>query len=155
MKSYADIHSIDPDTLRAEYGETILATYLVGSRAYGTATSESDEDYRGIFILPRTAYLSIREPVNQVSDERNNTTYYTLKRFLELAASANPNIIEMLFMPSDCRVFEAPLMRRTPRTAIYFRHETGVHLACQLRRRPDQARQGAKHTANGIMTLKT
>ena len=111
MKSYADIYSIDPDTLRAEYGETILATYLVGSRAYGTATSESDEDYRGIFILPRTAYLSIREPVNQVSDERNNTTYYTLKRFLELAASANPNIIEMLFMPSDCRVFEVPLMR--------------------------------------------
>jgi len=112
MKSYDAIHSINPDTLRSEYGETILATYLVGSQAYGTATPESDEDYRGIFILPRAAYLSIREPVNQVSDERNNTTYYTLKRFLELAATANPNIIEMLFMPPDCRVFESPLMRR-------------------------------------------
>ena len=72
MKSYDAIHSIDPDTLRSDYGETILATYLVGSQAYGTATPESDEDYRGIFILPRAVYLSIREPVNQISDERNN-----------------------------------------------------------------------------------
>ncbi len=112
MKSYADLHSVDPDTLRAEYGETILATYLVGSRAYGTSTPESDEDYRGIFILPSRYYLSICEPVKQIADERNNTTYYTLKRFLELAATANPNIVEMLFMPPDCCVFEAPLMHR-------------------------------------------
>jgi len=42
MKSYDDIFSANPETLRAEYGETILATYLVGSRAYGTATAESD-----------------------------------------------------------------------------------------------------------------
>jgi len=112
MNSYSDLHSIDPDTLRAEYGETILATYLVGSRAYGTAMAESDEDYRGIFVLPSRYYLSIHEPVHQIADERNNTTYYTLKRFLELVATANPNFVEMLFMPSDCRVFEAPLMQR-------------------------------------------
>jgi hypothetical protein len=112
MKSYAAIHSINPDRLRAGYGETILATYLVGSQAYGTATPESDEDYRGIFVLPSRYYLSINEPVTQIADDRNNTTYYTLKRFLELAATANPNIIEMLFMPPDCRVFEAPLMQR-------------------------------------------
>ena len=104
------LHAIDPETLRTEYGETILATYLVGSRAYGTATSESDEDYRGIFVLPRTAYLSIQESISQIADERNNTVYYSLKRFLELAATANPNFIEMLFMPPDCRIFEAPLM---------------------------------------------
>ena len=100
------------EELQTRHADAILATYLVGSRAYGTATPESDEDYRGIFVLPMREYLSIREPVMQVSDERNNTTYYTLKRFLELAASANPNIIEMLFMPDDCVVFEAPLMKR-------------------------------------------
>ena len=105
-------HITDITTLQTQYAEAILATYLVGSRAYGTATPESDEDYRGIFVLPSQAYLSIREPVAQVSDERNNTTYYTLKRFLELAATANPNIIEMLFMPDDCVVFESPLMQR-------------------------------------------
>lgn len=112
MESYADLHRVDPGTLRAKYAETILATYLVGSRAYGTARPESDENYRGIFILPGRYYLSIREPVEQISDERHNTTYYTLKRFLELASTANPNIVEMLFMPPDCRVFESPLMQR-------------------------------------------
>ena len=112
MKSYENIHSIDPAQLQNEHGETILATYLVGSRAYGTATPLSDEDYRGIFVLPSRYYLSIREPVNQISDERHNITYYTLKRFLELASTANPNIIEMLFMPDDCRIYESPLMNR-------------------------------------------
>ncbi len=112
MNSYADLHSVDPDMLRTKYAETILATYLVGSRAYGTSKPESDEDYRGIFALPSRYYLSIHEPVKQIADERNNTTYYTLKRFLELASTANPNIVEMLFMPSDCRVFEAPFMQR-------------------------------------------
>ena len=91
--------------------QAILATYLVGSRAYGTSTPQSDEDYRGIFMLPGRAYLSTVEPVTQLADERNNTTYYTLKRFLELAATANPNIIEMLFMPDDCVVFESPLIK--------------------------------------------
>lgn len=108
-KSYDNLFSLE--TLRNEHPEMILATYLVGSRAYGTATPESDEDYRGIFVLPAGCYLTISEPVKQVADEKNNVTYYTLKRFLELAATANPNIIEMLFMPEDCRVYEAPLMK--------------------------------------------
>ena len=112
MKPYDDLHSTDPAALKEKYGETIIATYLVGSRDYKTTTPESDEDYRGIFVLPSRYYLSIREPVNQVSDERHNTTYYTHKRFLELATTANPKIIEMLFLPEDCRVFESPLMQR-------------------------------------------
>ena len=103
---------IDLTTLQTHHADAVLATYLAGSRAYGTATPESDEDYRGVFVLPMREYLSICETVMQVSDERNNTTYYTLKRFLELAATANPNIIEMLFMPDDCVVFESPLMKR-------------------------------------------
>lgn len=99
------------DSLLSEFRANILANYLLGSRAYGTAREGSDEDYRGIFVLPRNVYLSIREPITQLSDEFNNVTYYTLKRFFELASSANPNIIEMLFMPPDCAVFESPLMR--------------------------------------------
>jgi len=105
-------HITHLEELQTRYSGAILATYLVGSRAYGTATAESDTDYRGVFVLPMRAYVSIREPVAQVSDERNNTTYYTLKRFFELAATANPNIIEMLFIPDDCVVFESPLMKR-------------------------------------------
>ena len=51
-------------TLQTHHAEAILATYLVGSRAYGTASPESDEDYRGIFVLPSREYLSICESVN-------------------------------------------------------------------------------------------
>lgn len=107
---HADFNAMTPEQLRAKYPRAILATYLVGSRAYGAVTATSDEDYRGIFMLPAACYLSVAEPVKQISDAENNVTYYTLKRFMELAMTANPNIVEMLFMPDDCRVFEAPAM---------------------------------------------
>jgi len=112
MVSYSALRSIAPETLLSDFRDTILATYLVGSRAYGTSTPSSDEDYRGIFVLPRDAYLSISEPVCQIADGRHNTTYFALKRFMELAAGANPNIIEMLYMPGDCRVYESPIMQK-------------------------------------------
>jgi len=138
------MHNIpDLKTLQTQCANTILATYLVGSRAYGTASPESDEDYRGIFVLPSREYLSICEPVTQVSDERNNTTYYTLKRFLELAVTANPNIIEMLFMPDDCVVFESPLMQHLLQSRSMFitkqAYSSHVHYAMsQIKRAKGQ-----------------
>ena len=91
-----------PDVFDSDYVDTVILRCVAGSRAYGTATPKSDFDIRGVFILPRRCYLSIEEPIKQVADERNDVVFYTLARFLELAATANPNIIELLFMPQDC-----------------------------------------------------
>ena len=142
------------EELQTQHADAILATYLVGSRAYGTATAESDEDYRGVFVLPKREYLSIREPVLQVSDEWNNTTYYALKRFLELAATANPNIIEMLFMPDDCVVFESPLMKRLLQSRDMFitkqAYSSHVHYAMsQIKRAKGQNKWGNPRTYGG------
>jgi predicted nucleotidyltransferase len=86
----------------AQAKERLIFECIVGSRAYGTATPESDTDLRGVFLLPASHYLQLYDVVNQVSDETNDITYYTLKRFFELAADANPNILELLFVPDDC-----------------------------------------------------
>ena len=101
-----------PDELLAQMAEAVVFETVVGSRAYGTYRPDSDWDIRGIFVLPRAYYLSLDEPVKQISDETNDTTYYTLHRFIQLASTANPNLIELLFMPDDCVRKMTLLMQR-------------------------------------------
>lgn len=77
---------------------------IVGSHAYGTANAQSDVDMRGIFTVPSREYVRLASPPKQVSDERNDRTYYSLLRFCELMAEANPTTLEMLYLPKDCVV---------------------------------------------------
>ncbi len=81
--------------------DLIIFEAIMGSKAYGTSLPTSDIDIRGVFMQPIEDILQFGY-VEQVSDETNDTTYYELKRFLELASSNNPNIIEILFSPEDC-----------------------------------------------------
>ena len=97
MVKIMELHQL----LRDKEASIIFST-LAGSLAYGTNTAESDEDIRGIYITPAIDYLKLDQPDNQVSDERNDIVYYSLRRFCELAANANPNILELLYMPDDC-----------------------------------------------------
>lgn len=102
---------ISIDSLRASDASTVLFECIAGSRAYGTTTSTSDEDIRGIFGVPAGAYLDLVRPADQVSDERGNVVYYSLRRVIELLTQANPNILELLFMPEDCVLKNSPEMR--------------------------------------------
>jgi predicted nucleotidyltransferase len=89
--------------------DKLIFECIAGSRAYGTATPESDTDLRGVFTVPPAFYLRVHGNVEQVSDATNDTTYYTLKRFFQLAADANPNILELLFVPDDCVLKTSPV----------------------------------------------
>jgi predicted nucleotidyltransferase len=91
-----------PEELLSTHPHTILFECIAGSRAYGTANANSDEDTRGIFAVPASEYLNLDRPPDQVSDERGNVVYYSLRRVIELLTQANPNILELLFMPDDC-----------------------------------------------------
>jgi len=82
---------------------------VAGSHAYGTSTPESDRDLRGIFVMPPEHFLSLHNPVQQVSDEKNDITFYELRRYFELAMKCNPNIIELLWTPEDCIVLADPV----------------------------------------------
>ncbi len=88
--------------LSGRYRDRIIFQCIAGSRAYGTAHAGSDEDIRGVFVLPRSEYLVLEEALRQLSDQRGDLVFYSLSRFLELALKANPNIIELLYMPEDC-----------------------------------------------------
>ena len=73
---------------------------IVGSKLYGLDTPSSDTDIKGIYKLPLDILLK-RSFQEQVSDDRNDQTFYEVSRFLSLATSANPNILELLYAPEE------------------------------------------------------
>ncbi len=85
----------------------IILSILSGSHLYGTNIEGSDEDIRGIFDLPLKDYIFL-DHTKQVNDNTNDVTYYEVARFLELAKSANPNMLELLFAPEDKILFKDP-----------------------------------------------
>lgn len=100
------------DDLLEKHRDAMVFETISGSIAYGTNHAKSDVDIRGIYVLPEQAYLNLKAPLTQVSDEKGDIVYYTIQRFIELAASANPNIIEMLYMPDECIRYSSPIMQR-------------------------------------------
>jgi uncharacterized protein len=98
------------DELRSRTPSPIIFECVAGSHAYGTSTSSSDEDVRGVFAVPGISYLSLIQPADQISDGRGDIVYYSLRRFVELLAHANPNILELLFTPDDCIRTSSPEM---------------------------------------------
>lgn len=76
MKTLNDLLQVSPDS--------VLFTCIAGSRAYGTHTHESDEDLRGVYAVRANRYLDLETPAPQFADERGNTVYFSLRRFIEL-----------------------------------------------------------------------
>lgn len=86
----------------------IIFDAISGSHAYGTATPSSDLDIRGVFVLPKEEIFGLGY-IEQVNDQKNDIVYYEVRRFLELVASNNPNILELLNTPEDCIRYKHPV----------------------------------------------
>jgi hypothetical protein len=87
---------------------TIIFEGIVGSQAYGIATPASDIDKKGVFIQDEDSILGFGY-IDQVNDSKNDQTFYEIRRFLELLASNNPNILELLNLPDDCVIHKDPI----------------------------------------------
>lgn len=79
---------------------TIILRAIVGSQAYGTSTPASDVDFKGIYAQPIRDLIGFgyKEQVEISKDE----TLYEIRRFLQLAQSGNPTVLELLYAPEDC-----------------------------------------------------
>lgn len=74
---------------------------LSGSRSHGTFTETSDYDYRGFCIPTKEYYLGTRI-FEQAELSEPDTVIYEIRKFIRLAADANPNCLESLFVePED------------------------------------------------------
>jgi uncharacterized protein len=89
----------------------IIFEAIVGSTAYGTNLPTSDQDRKYVYMLPLDAVLR-DEVVEQVNDDKNDLVGYELSRFMELVATNNPNILELLAMPEDCILHTTDLWKK-------------------------------------------
>lgn len=91
IQSLDRIRSLSPSWV----GQNLIFACLGGSHAYGLATPESDIDVRGVTIAPREYYLGFLNHFEQA--EGQECVVHDLRKFCQLAADCNPNIIELLF----------------------------------------------------------
>lgn len=78
--------------------------YVRGSSLYNTALPDgkSDIDLGGVYLAPKEVLYGLSENYqSQISDEKNDITYYELGKWVELLMRANPNALESLYIPKD------------------------------------------------------
>ena len=88
----------------------------VGSKAFGLAGEDADDDLRGIYLPPASLHWGLRKLPEQLElgkasggrqppdtkmlvDESIDEVYWELEKFLLLALKANPNVLETLWTP--------------------------------------------------------
>jgi predicted nucleotidyltransferase len=79
------------------WSKYIIYDALVGSKAYGLDTPESDEDRRGFYLAPTKSFWSLTKPPEQITAGANDSTYWEAEKFIRLALQANPTVLEILW----------------------------------------------------------
>ncbi|MGK5694658.1 nucleotidyltransferase domain-containing protein [Streptomyces sp. URMC 128] len=87
---------MQPEALVRDH--TIYAC-VMGSRAFGLATDDSDTDRRGVFLAPTPWFWRFDKPPTHVEGPAEEQFSWELERFCGLALRANPNILECLHSP--------------------------------------------------------
>lgn len=117
-------------------GRIIFKT-IVGSQAYGTNVEGSDIDIKGVYIQTPMEILTFgyKEEIEVTKDEK----YYEVRKFIELLGSANPTVLEMLFMPEECVLeltpeFQLILDERSKFITKKCRHSFGGYAIQQIKK---------------------
>ena len=73
---------------------------LTGSKAYGLANENSDDDWRGFYIPPSIDWFKMSDPVEQLQTTNGEDySYWELRKFFRLVIQNNPNVLESLWSP--------------------------------------------------------
>ncbi|MGW0786257.1 nucleotidyltransferase domain-containing protein [Streptomyces sp. NPDC002913] len=89
---------ITPDGTRLVRDHTVYCC-VMGSRAFGLATEDSDTDRRGVFLAPTPLFWGFTKPPTHVEGPADEQFSWELERFCELALRGNPNVLECLHSP--------------------------------------------------------
>lgn len=82
-----------------DWTEFVIFRCIVGSRAYGLETDESDVDRRGVYLPPAHLHWALYGVPEQLENDATQEVYWELEKFLKLALKANPGILECLYAP--------------------------------------------------------
>lgn len=109
----------------------------VGSKAFGLASEDSDDDLRGIYLPPARLQWSLRRLPEQLEfqDGERDEVYWELEKFLRLALKANPNVLETLWTPIVLHADETARELRELRRAMLSKHVHKTWASTRPRRR--------------------
>jgi len=93
--------------LCADQRAQLVYLALSGSHATGCATSESDQDVRGVFLPSLDVILGL-DKLETLEIKSEEVVLHSARKFVRLCAHGNPNILDWLFVPHDCRWFVQP-----------------------------------------------
>ena len=90
----------------------LLMEYVRGSHLYGLNVEGSDVDTGGVFMCTRRELLGCCGYRPQVSDRKNDNTWYEVGELVRLLLKSNPTALESLFVP-DGKIIGGvhPIMR--------------------------------------------
>lgn len=96
----------------------------VGSKAFGLASADSDDDLRGIYLPPARLHWSLRRLPEQLEFQEGDRdeVYWELEKFLRLALKANPNVLETLWTPVVLDADETARELRQTRRVFLSKH---------------------------------
>jgi hypothetical protein len=77
----------------------IVLDAVVGSRAWGLADASSDEDRRGVFAMPFPWTQGLVPAPEDLVSADGSATYWSTGKAARQALRADPNTLEMLFLP--------------------------------------------------------
>jgi len=86
---------------------------VAGSRMYGINRPDSDEDIKGMYILPFSDIdcIHMLSPPDEVKNKSEDIKYFELKKFMDLMSTCNPNMLDLLWIPQDCIRISTPAHR--------------------------------------------
>jgi len=91
---------------------TIFST-IVGSKAYGTDTPESDTDVRGIAIMDNLKYyFGYLDKFEQFENKIDDIVIYDIRKAFKLISEANPNMLDLLFADDKFHQYVHPIFER-------------------------------------------
>jgi len=140
-----------------------LTAYVIyrcktGSKAYGLAGEDSDDDIRGVFLPPADLHWSLAAMPGQVESMTGNddVVYWEIEKFLRLALKANPNVLELLWTPVVLDITTMGQKLRELRTAFLSRHiykTYSGYVLSQFRRMSAAETKGAGYKPKHAMHL--
>lgn len=86
----------------------IIFETVVGSRAYGIHTPESDYDRSGVMIPGPEYFLGFEKFEQFEGFPEKDRKVYDIRKALKLIMDNNPNMMDLLFMPERCVVTSTP-----------------------------------------------
>lgn len=117
----------------------IIYKTIHGSRAYGTNTETSDLDIRGIVICPMDIYLGVGSSFEQHIPANEDSVFYDIRKFFNLASQCNPNILEIINTEKQHVLFRHPVFGKIEENKDIFisaraKHTFSGYMIAQVKR---------------------